>query len=109
MISSLVSGNFLSIPSSPLHLILVCTRSMAGQFVRFSLTFYAPLNITQLTGEPHAMPTSEYRDRLPKFTSSNVISVEDHFDEFLKFVDDLDIKHEDVVMKMFVKTLEGDM
>jgi hypothetical protein len=28
--------------------------------------------------------------------------------DFLKFVDDLEVEYEDVVMKMFVQTLEGD-
>jgi hypothetical protein len=55
------------------------------------------------------MPTGEYRDRLPKFTGSNTIFVEDHLNAFLKFVDDLEIEHEDVVMKMFMQTLEGDV
>lgn len=54
------------------------------------------------------MPTGEYRDCLPKFTGSNVILVEDHVNAFLKFMDDLEIKHEDVEMKMSMQTLEGD-
>jgi hypothetical protein len=45
---------------------------------------------------------------LPKFSRSNAITVEDHLNAFLKFVIDLEIEHEDVVMKMFVQTLEGD-
>jgi hypothetical protein len=36
------------------------------------------------------------------------ISVEDHLTDFLKFVDDLEVEHEDIVMKMLVQTLEGD-
>jgi hypothetical protein len=54
------------------------------------------------------MPTGEYHDCLPKFAGNNVVTVEDHLNAFLKFVDDLEIEHEDVVMKMFMQTLEGD-
>jgi hypothetical protein len=46
---------------------------------------------------------------LPKFTRSNAITIEDKLNAFFKFVNDLEIEHKDVVMKMFVKTLEGDV
>jgi len=46
------------------------------------------------------MPTGEYRDRLPKFSRRNVITVEDYLKAFLKFVINLEINNEDVVMKM---------
>jgi len=62
----------------------------------FTLTVYAPLDLNQITGQPHAMPTGEYKDHLPKFVGSNAISVEDCLNVFLKFVDDLEIEHEDV-------------
>lgn len=39
---------------------------------------------------------------------NNAVTVEDHLNAFLKFVDDLDVKYEDVAMNMFVQTLEGD-
>jgi hypothetical protein len=81
---------------------------MVGKVVRFSLTVYALLDLTPIQGQPHALPTGEYRDRLPKFAGNNAITVEDHLNAFLKFVDDLEVEHEDVVMKMFVQTLEGD-
>jgi hypothetical protein len=36
------------------------------------------------------------------------VSVEDHLADFLKVVDDCEVEYEDVVMRMFVQTLEGD-
>jgi hypothetical protein len=32
---------------------------------------------------------------------------DDHLTTFLKFVDDLEVEYEDVVMKMYMQTLEG--
>jgi hypothetical protein len=45
---------------------------------------------------------------MPNFSGSNVITIKDHLNAFLKFVDNMEIEHEDVVMKMFLQTLEGD-
>lgn len=74
---------------------------------RFALTVYAPLDFTQIAGQPHDLPTGDYRKRLPKFSGNNAITFEDHLEAFLKYVDDLEVEHEDVTMKMFLQTLEG--
>jgi hypothetical protein len=36
------------------------------------------------------------------------VSIEDHLTDFLKVMDDCDVEHEDVVMRMFVQILKGD-
>ena len=36
------------------------------------------------------------------------MTVEDHLNAFLKFIDDLEVEHEDAVMKMFLQTLKGE-
>jgi hypothetical protein len=74
---------------------------MVGPVVIFSLTVYAPLDLTAIQGQPHALPTGEYCDRLPKFVGNNALTIEEHLNAFLKSVDDLEVEHEDVVMKMF--------
>lgn len=75
---------------------------------RFTLTIYAPLDLTQITGRPHDLLTGDYRKRLPKFSGNNAVTIEDLLEAFLKYVDDLEVEHEDVLMKMFVQTHEGD-
>jgi hypothetical protein len=81
---------------------------MAAVPVRFTLTVYAPLDFTAIPNQPHDLPTGEYQKHLPKFAGNNTVLVDDHLTDFLKFVDDLEVEYEDVVMKMFVQTLEGD-
>jgi hypothetical protein len=54
------------------------------------------------------MPVGEYGKHLPKFAGNSAVSVQDHFTAFLKFVDNLEVEYEDLVMKMFMQTLEGD-
>jgi hypothetical protein len=76
--------------------------------VRFTLTVYAPLSFVAIPNHPHDLPTGEYHKRLPKFAGNYGVSVEDHLTDFLKVVDDCEVEYEDVVMRMFVQTLEGD-
>jgi hypothetical protein len=52
------------------------------------------------------LSTCEYKKRLPEFAGNNVVSIKDILTTFLKFVDDLEVKYEDVLVKMFVQTLE---
>jgi hypothetical protein len=80
----------------------------AGNIVKFNLIVYAPLDFTAIPNQPHDFPTGEYQKCLPKFAGNNAISVDDHLTNFLKFVDDLELGYENVVMKTFVQTLEGD-
>jgi hypothetical protein len=97
-----------SISSSSIPLVSIPYCVMADVVVRFSLTIYAPLDLAQIPGQPHALTTGEYGERLPKLAGNNAITFEDHVNTFLKFIDDLEVEHEDVVMKMFVQTIEGD-
>lgn len=77
------------------------------QVVCITSTIYAPLDFVRIQGQPCAFPTSDYKEKLPKFTGSNVVTIEDHLNTFHKYIDDLEIDHEDVT-KMFAQTLEGD-
>lgn len=54
------------------------------------------------------MPVGYYRKWLLNFAKNNEISVNDHLSALLKFVDELEVKYQDVVMKMFVQILKGD-
>jgi hypothetical protein len=45
---------------------------------------------------------------LPHFTRENHISAEKHLEDFVNFVDNLEIVHEDIVMRLFSKSLTGE-
>jgi hypothetical protein len=96
------SSSTVNSPSVPSFSVTFVSNSIRNMAIIFSLMVYAPLDLTHLQGEPHVMPTCEYKDCLPKYSGNNAIFVEDHINAFLKFVDDVEIEHEDVVMKTFV-------
>jgi hypothetical protein len=73
---------------------------------RFST--YDPLSFVAFSDYPHDLPTSDYLKRLHRFARKFGVSAEDHLAEFSRVVDDFDVEHEDVVMRMFVSTLEGE-
>lgn len=75
---------------------------------RFAFIVYAPLDITAIAGQPNAMSTTNYVKNIPKFQGNNVVNAKDHVNQFLKVCDDMLIEHEDMAMKMFVSTLEGE-
>jgi hypothetical protein len=106
MIPSLALVTSSSTPSLSTSVVPSSTKNMA---VRFVFTTYAPLDITQVQGKPNVMPTRDYvKNILPKFKGNNEITIEDHLSEFSKVIDDMEIQHEYVAMKMFVQTLEGE-
>lgn len=45
---------------------------------------------------------------MPKFTGIEGVSVEEHLESFYNFADNLDIYEEDVWMRVFVQSLDGD-
>lgn len=81
---------------------------MAAQPVRFTSNAYAPLEFSQIQGQPYQLPMRDYHEHLPKFVGNNAVTMDDQLDAFLQFVNDLKVQHEDVVLMMFVQTLLGD-
>jgi hypothetical protein len=75
---------------------------------RFRLSVYDTIILVSIPYYPHDLLVGIYRKHLPLFARKFGISIEDHFVDFLKVVDDFDMEREDVVMRMFVQTLEGD-
>jgi hypothetical protein len=51
------------------------------------------------------MPIGEYMKGLLKFAGNNTILFEDHLTTFVKFVEDLEVEYEDIVMKMLCRSL----
>jgi len=83
---------------------------MAGQqaptkMERIIATRYGPL---VLPVPLNAMPAGEYQKYIPKFTSIEGVTVEEHFESFYSYADNLDISEDDVWMRVFVQSLDGE-
>jgi ribonuclease HI len=67
---------------------------------------YAPLVL------PHPMnplPAGDYLKYMPKFTGEGDITAEEHLAAFYSYVDNLNIENEDVWMRVFVQSLDGEV
>jgi hypothetical protein len=67
---------------------------------------YAPLIL------PHPMnplPARDYLKYIPKFTGEGDITTEEHLTSFYSYANKLNIKNEDVWMRVFVQSLDGEV
>jgi uncharacterized small protein (DUF1192 family) len=67
---------------------------------------YAPLIL------PHPMnplPAGDYLKYMPKFSGEGDITAEEHLAAFYSYADNLNIENEDVWMRVFVQSLEGEV
>jgi hypothetical protein len=70
---------------------------------------FAPLNFSSIDGYPHPMPQiDEWKDLLPIFYEGENDILVEHVQEFHALMQQLDIHHEDILMKMFMYSLDGD-
>jgi hypothetical protein len=53
--------------------------------------------------------SDDYYEYLPLFSGENQASAERHMESFLDFVNRFSITHEDVIMRMFLKSLIKDV
>lgn len=56
----------------------------------------------------NAMPEGDYQECMAKFTGTEGVIAEEHLESFYFYADNLDIYEEDVWMKVFVQSLEGE-
>ena len=56
----------------------------------------------------NAMPAGDYQEYMHKFTGTEGVTVEEHLESFYSYVDNLDINEEDVWMRFFVQSLDGE-
>ena len=70
----------------------------------FFMNRYALLNLPQ---PMNSMP-QEYLKLLPCFIGEDEVTVEKHFPLFCAFVENLNVEHLDVVMRLFVQSLNGE-
>jgi ribonuclease HI len=67
---------------------------------------YAPLVLPQPL---NALPTGDYPKYMPKFTGEEDITAEEHLASFYSYADNLNIENEDVWMRVFVQSLDGEV
>ena len=66
-----------------------------------------PLWFNGIYGFPNVIP-DDIRKKLSKFSGNHTILASQHVQVFSDLMDDYEIPHEDVYMKLFIQTLEGD-
>jgi hypothetical protein len=70
---------------------------------------FAPLNFSAIEDYPHPVPLiDEWKDLLPRFYEGKDDNPIEHVHEFHNLMQQLDIHHEDILMKMFMYSLDGD-
>jgi hypothetical protein len=76
--------------------------------IRWRFFAFDPPSFVAFTDYPHDFTADDYLKSLPWLPGKFGVSAEHHLAEFLTMVEDFGMEHEDVVMKMFVSTLEGE-
>jgi hypothetical protein len=74
--------------------------------LRWRFSAFDPLSFVAFPDYPQDLPTRKWLKRIPLFAGRLGESVNDHLDKFLQVVWEFNVEHEDVVMRMFVSTLE---
>jgi hypothetical protein len=67
---------------------------------------YAPLVLPQ---PMNALPATDYLKYIPQFTGEGDVTAEEHLSSFYRFTEIQAIKNEDVWMRVFVQSLDGDV
>jgi hypothetical protein len=67
---------------------------------------YSPLVLPQ---PMNSLPAGDYLKYMPKFTREEDITVEENLVSFYSYVDNLNIENEDVWMRVFVQSLDGEV
>ena len=70
----------------------------------FLLNKYAPLALPQVLND---MP-QDYLKILPRFNGENEVDAHKHLENFCSFAENLNVEHLDVVLRLFVQSLEGE-
>jgi len=55
-----------------------------------------------------SMPAREYQKYMTKFTGTEGVTAEEHLESFYSYVDNLDTSEDDVWMRVFVQSLDGE-
>ena len=94
-------------PSSPpLNVPMVGSNPPHNRMDAIVAAKYSPLVL------PHPMnplPAGDYLKYMPKFTGEGDITVEEHLATFYSYADNLNIENEDVWLRVFVQSLDGEV
>jgi hypothetical protein len=66
---------------------------------------YAPLFLPQ---PMNALPTTDYLKYMPQFTGEGDVTAKEHLSTFYRFAEIQAIENEDVWMRVFLQSLDGD-
>ena len=67
----------------------------------------SPFDLSQIAGSPHDMP-DKYFERNPKFSGNCATTIEDHIDVVWSHLEAYGVEEEDVYMRGFLFSLEGE-
>jgi hypothetical protein len=82
---------------------------MSSSFAARIAARFAPLDFTNVYGFPNTVPDMNiWAYILPKFGEDEDDNPDQHLFEFHKLMEELNVHHEDVLMKMFMFTLGKD-
>jgi len=70
-----------------------------------NLEYYVPFDFGGILGFPHEEPNICWQDHFLEFIGHS--SVVFHIKSFMKAIADLDVVHEDIMMRMFLYTFDG--
>jgi hypothetical protein len=106
--SFLVSpGRTPSPPSSPPpHIPMAGANPPVNRMDAIVAARYAPLVLPQ---PMNPLPTGDYLKYMPKFTGEEDITAEEHLAAFYSYGDNLNIENEDVWMRVFIQSLDGEV
>ena len=68
---------------------------------------YRQMSFIGIPGAPHPI-SFDLRDKFFKFSRNNFVTSEGHLRVFIDMLNDFEVEHEDVVMKLFVHSLVED-
>jgi hypothetical protein len=76
--------------------------------IRWRFSSFDLLSFDAFPDYPHDLPVHKWLKHIPLFAARLGESIDDDLAKFLQVVSDFDVEYEDVVMRMFVLTLEGE-
>jgi hypothetical protein len=94
-------------PSSPpLNVPMASVNPPPNRMDAIVATRYAPLILPQPL---NPLPTGDYLKYMPKFSGEGDATVEEHLAAFYSYADNLNIENEDIWMRVFVQSLDGEV
>jgi hypothetical protein len=91
--------------SPPVHIQMAGANPPRNKMVEILATRYAPLVLPQ---PMNALLATNYLKYIPQFTQEGDVAAEEHITSFYRFAEIQVIKNEDVWMRVFVQSLDGD-